>query len=81
MELSERITAWRNWKGWSQARLASATGLSRASICAIEGNGKSAKKKGHHFTPSVRSLTAIVNAIGVSMSRFYGETPKSKRAA
>ncbi len=75
MELGDRIREWREWKGWTQAQLADETGLSRASICQYEGAGE------YHSSPSQKALNSIVEALGVSMAKFYGPIPKRKRAS
>lgn len=75
MDLGARIAAWRRVRGLTQSQLADATSLSRAAICQIEGAGK------YKSNPSQESLAAIVDALGLTMERFYGRVPKGKRAA
>jgi transcriptional regulator with XRE-family HTH domain len=75
MNLGSRIAAWRAWKGWTQSQLAEAAGVSRASMCQYEGNGK------YQTSPSQDNLEAIVDALGLTMTRFYGRLPKTRRAA
>lgn len=72
MDLGTRIAAWRNWKGWTQAQLAGAAELSRASVCQYEGAGK------HKGNPSQGALNAIVGALGLTLEQFYGAIPKAK---
>jgi putative transcriptional regulator len=74
MELGPRVRAWRESRGWTQADLAERTGLSRAAICQIEGAGK------YKSDPSQKSLNAIVEAFGVTYTRFYGRVPAPKRS-
>jgi transcriptional regulator with XRE-family HTH domain len=75
MDLGPRIRQWRKWKGWNQKQLAEAASVSRALICQIEGAGE------YHSSPSQESLAAIVEALGISFSRFYGKLPALKKRA
>lgn len=70
MDLGARITAWRNWKGWTQAQLADEASLSRAAVCQYEGAGK------YKSDPSQAALTKIITALGITMAAFYGAIPK-----
>lgn len=74
MDLGTRIAAWRVWRGWTQAQLAAAAGLSRAAVCQYEGAGK------YKSDPSQRALNAILAALALTIERFYGETPKPKKS-
>ncbi len=76
MELGSRIDAWLTWKGWDQSQLADAAKLSRGLVCQVIGKGA------YKTTPSQKTLTAIVVALGLTFERFYGRVPKptKKRA-
>lgn len=75
MDLRTRIRLWREFKGWTQAKLAEQAGLSRASVCHYEGAGK------RQSDPSQAALNEIVTALGLTMAKFYGEIPKAKKRA
>jgi transcriptional regulator with XRE-family HTH domain len=75
MELGDRVAAWRRYRGWKQSELAARSGLSRAAICQIEGAGE------YKSSPSQRSLNAIVDALDVTLTRFYGRIPKPRSKA
>jgi transcriptional regulator with XRE-family HTH domain len=72
MELSARIQAWRLHAGLSQRKLAALVDVSPASVCMWE--------KGQNI-PSTRSLTRLVGVLGLTMLKFYGTPPKTKKAA
>lgn len=63
MELGENIAILRRNKGWTQAELAKAAGLSRGYIAAIEEGGK----------PSLRALAVIAESLEVEIKQLYGE--------
>jgi transcriptional regulator with XRE-family HTH domain len=71
MNLGQRIAAWRRAKGWYQLQLAERAGLSRAYISMLETDEKQ--------NPSKDVLDKIVDALGVSLARFYGRVPAAKR--
>ena len=71
MELSERIAGWRKWKGLTQTALAGELDLTPSAITMWESGAA---------TPSVKHLGMFVDAIGISMERFYGRVPKAKAA-
>ncbi len=75
MDLGPRIASWRKAKGMSRLELARAVGVSAAAVYQWEGTGES------KTTPSVAHLTAIAEAFGVSMERFYGHVPKGRKAS
>jgi len=75
MDLGTRLRLWREWKGLNQSQLAEAAGVSRSAMCQYEGAGK------YKLSPSQGTLAAIVDALGLSMEKFYGRTPKQKKAA
>jgi transcriptional regulator with XRE-family HTH domain len=68
MELSERITRWRESRGLSQATVAGKLDLSPSAVAQWELGDT---------TPSQKNLEMFVKVIGVSMERFYGRIPKS----
>lgn len=75
MDLSERIAAWRKAKGMSQRDLAKAVGVSVAAVYQWEGTGES------KTSPSQVHLELVVEALGLTMERFYGRTPKARAAS
>jgi transcriptional regulator with XRE-family HTH domain len=71
MNVGLRIAMWRKWKGWTQHQLADAVEFTNAAVYQWE-TGRT--------TPSLESLQKIVDALGISMERFYGRVPKAKAA-
>jgi transcriptional regulator with XRE-family HTH domain len=67
LEIQRRRTE----KGWSQEYLAEITGLHRTYISQLERGLKS---------PSVRVLSLIANALGVTMSEFLQAVEEALRA-
>lgn len=72
MRLSERIRRWRESRGISKAQIARDVGVSAAAVSQWE-DGTT--------TPTVASLDRLVEALGVSLSVFYGPAPKARKAA
>ena len=64
MDVLERIAKLRDERGWSNYKLAKATGISQTTI-------------GHMFTrntqPSIATLEAICNGLGVTLSQFFSD--------
>lgn len=82
LELGARIAAWLDWKGWSQKQLADACGYSRAAVCQwVSGTKGDGTKKKLKASPSQKSLAAIVDALGISLEKFYGRVPKPRKVA
>ncbi len=71
MDLASRIAAWRKLKGLTQRELAEAVGVSAAAVYQWEGTGES------KTSPSQPHLEALVDALGLTMEKFYGRIPKS----
>lgn len=66
MEFGERLSAWLAARSMSQKALAERIGMSRAVVSMwISGKVK----------PSHDALQAIIGALAVDMSTFYGEIP------
>jgi transcriptional regulator with XRE-family HTH domain len=61
-ELQKRIKSLRELRGWSQGRLAEASGVSRATINGLEA-GRS--------RPVLDTVEAIAKAFGLTLSEFY----------
>ncbi len=59
----------------SRLELARAVGVSAAAVYQWEGTGES------QTTPSVAHLTAIAAAFGLTMERFFGQVPRTRRAS
>jgi len=62
--LGDNITRLRKEKGWTQERLAEATGLSRGYIAAIE-EGR--------IEPRLKTLSIIAEKLGVKLEQLCGE--------
>lgn len=69
MELSERITRWRELRRWSQAALAEKLDISPSAVAQWELG---------QTTPGTKHLHKMAEALGVSMERFYGRIPTAK---
>lgn len=72
MELGARIAAWRKAKNMTPRELAKAVGVTPAAVYQWEGSGES------QTAPSHQHLVAVVEALGLTMKRFYGDIPKTK---
>jgi transcriptional regulator with XRE-family HTH domain len=75
VDIGRRITAWREAKGLSQRKLAQLVGVTPQAVCMWE------KATPWQNLPSTRSLTKLVAVFGITMERFYGDPPKSKKKA
>jgi transcriptional regulator with XRE-family HTH domain len=75
MDLAARIAAWRKARNLTQAGLAKMVGVTRAAVSQWEGAGEKQTE------PSQESLRAVVDALGLTMERFYGRVPTTKKAA
>lgn len=73
MQVSERITKWREWAGISKAELSRRVGVSSSAVAQWENDPGT--------TPTVDNLTAIAEACGISLSMFWGEIPKRNARA
>jgi transcriptional regulator with XRE-family HTH domain len=71
VELSERITRWREWAGLTQAALASKIGISAPAVSQWE------IKEG--TTPTTENLRKIAEACKVSLRVFWGRVPPAKK--
>lgn len=74
MDLSSRISSWRKFKGLTHRELAEKIGVSAAAVYQWEGTGES------KTSPSQANLEALVDALGLTMERFYGKVP-TRRAS
>jgi transcriptional regulator with XRE-family HTH domain len=72
VNLGTRISAWRHERGLSQKKLAAAVGVTVSAVSLWEAN---------HTKPRQKHLDALVDALGLTMVRFYGQAPKARRAA
>ena len=61
----DRITHYREQKGWSEYQLATESGLTQSTI-------SSWYRK--DIVPSIPSLEKICNALGITLSQFFSET-------
>lgn len=69
MQLSARIATWRDERGLSQTDLARHVGVTPAAVNHWE-EGKT--------QPTHENLALIAQALGLSMSEFWGPLPKRK---
>ena len=69
MNLGVRLTAWREYAGYTQSKLASILGLTRSAVWQWE-EGRT--------NPGSKHVAAAVDAFGISMERFYGPLPRAK---
>lgn len=73
MKLNERIKAWREARpDVASSAIAAACGVSRQAV---------AQWQDGTTTPTLRNLDRLVTALGVSMARFYGPIPPSRKRA
>lgn len=72
MRLAIRIRTWRLARRLTQADLATAAGVTVSAISHLERD---------EAEPSQQRLEAIVARLGLTMSRFYGRTPRVRAAA
>ena len=75
VNLGERIAAWRRARGLTQRALAEAIGVTPAAVYQWEGTGDS------RTSPSQSNLEAVVEALGLTIERFYGRLPKEAKAS
>lgn len=69
--IAERITRWRSSReGLTKAALARAIGTSAEAVVQWE-SGK--------YKPTIENIEKVADAIGVSLSVFWGEPPASPR--
>ena len=61
----DRITHYRDQKGWSEYQLATESGLTQSTISSWY------RKK---LLPSIPSLEKICNAFGITLSQFFAES-------
>lgn len=64
MDSKERIRALMNERGWSEYRLAIASGLSQSTVANIFNR---------NTTPSIATLEAICGGLGITLSQFFAE--------
>lgn len=76
IDVGDRIAHWRKAKGWSQAQLAKAVGVSAAAVYQWEGSEKIEKT-----TPSSAHVEKVASALGITMAQFYGRLPKLAKAS
>lgn len=72
MHPGSRIKAWRTKRELTPAQLADLVGVSRPAVVQWEDESTN---------PSQEHLIAVVNAFGITMSRFYGPLPAVRKAA
>ena len=67
MNISVRLTRWREHKGLSKSALAVAADTTPQAVGRLEAGNSS---------PSMQMLERIVDALGITMVEFYGPLPK-----
>ena len=65
MDARERIRSLMQERGWSEYRLAIASGLSQSTVANIINR---------NTTPSVTTLESICNGFGITLSQFFSES-------
>ena len=65
MDARERIRSLMQERGWSEYRLAIASGLSQSTVANIFNR---------NTTPSVTTLESICNGFGITLSQFFSES-------
>ena len=65
MDAKQRIRDLMNERGWSEYRLAIASGLSQSTVANIFNR---------NTTPSVSTLESICSGFGISLSQFFAES-------
>jgi transcriptional regulator with XRE-family HTH domain len=75
IEVGKRIAHWRVWRSWTPQDLAKAVGVTPAAVYQWEGTGESKVR------PSLEKLEKVVDALGITMARFWGPLPKLKAAS
>jgi transcriptional regulator with XRE-family HTH domain len=80
MQLSKRISLWREAAGLTRAELASLVGVTPAAIhqweCGLRKDGEIVP-----VTPSTRRIMAMASVFGISLERFWGEIPSDPQRA
>lgn len=71
-DLPERIAAWREHRKLTPGELAKKIGVTAAAVYQWEGTGDS------QTVPSTMHLHALVEALDLTMARFYGALPVAK---
>src|SRR5262245_9166552 len=69
--LDNRVKLLRQARGWTQDELASAAGLSRTGVSAIESQ---------RLVPSVAAAIGLARALGCSVEDLFGTAPPAARA-
>lgn len=72
MKLGERIAAWRRYFKLTQPQLAERVGVGVSTVSMWETNQN---------PPRHDNLTALVEAFGITLERFYGPLPSLPKAA
>lgn len=82
MTVGKRIATWRKARGLSQKELAALVGVTVAAVYRWEGEGeKGEPAQADMVNPSLDKLEKVVEALGLTMERFYGRLPKVKAAS
>lgn len=75
VQIGTRISAWRKAKGISRRQLAEKADVSYMAVYYWERDDDRAT------TPKGQHLEKVVDALGITMSRFYGPIPKQRKQA
>jgi len=74
VEISSRISHWRRYKGWSMAEFAKRVGVTPAAAYHWEQTDRTSTD------PLQKTLVKILDALEISIGRFYGPLPKISKA-
>jgi transcriptional regulator with XRE-family HTH domain len=72
MDINVRLTRWREHKEMTKSALAAAADTTPQAVDRIEAGDS---------MPSLHMLERLVDAMGMTMSEFYGPLPKARRAS
>jgi len=75
MELPERITAWREYRGMTRQELATEVGVTRAAAYHWEATDETG------VSPRQETLEKIVAAFKITMAQFWGPIPTKRKAS
>lgn len=81
MNVGERIAAWRKARRLTPQDLAATVGVSAAAVYQWENGLQRDGEPRQEIKPSLDNLEKVVSALGLTMERFYGPIPKTKRKA
>ena len=81
MTIGQRIAAWRELKGLSLQDLADAADVTAPAVYQWENGLKRDGERRQEIKPSLDKLEKVVARLGITMERFYGRIPKTRKDA